>query len=734
MKKIYLDYNATTPLHEEVIEAMKPYLGDYFGNPSSSHWFGAQTRKAVENARKQVAALINCNPDEIIFTSGGTESNNYAIKGFAFANKSKGNHIITSAIEHPAVTEVCKYLEEQRFDITYLPVDETGLVNVKKVEESITPQTILITIMHANNEVGTIQPIVSIASIAQKHQIAVHTDAAQSIGKIPVDVKELNVDLLSVAGHKFYAPKGIGALYIRRGIRLEKQIHGADHEQNLRAGTENVLEIVGFGKACEIAKRDINKNHSFFKSMRDRLLQKLSERIKDLKVNGHPDLCLPNTLNVSFKNIDANTLLSELENIAASAGAACHSDKTEISSVLTAMNVSYEEALGAIRFSTGRFTTPREIDQATGQIVEAYQRIIQNTDASNFTPSTPEKIKLTQYTHGLGCACKLNPSVLEKIIRNNPIPDDPNVLVGVSTSDDAAVYKLNEDTAIVKTIDFFTPMVNDPYFFGAIGAANALSDIYAMGAQPLFALNIVGFPVNRLPLEVLETILKGANDKAKEAGISILGGHSIEDNEPKFGMVVTGKVHPKKILTNANAQPGDVILLTKSIGLGIITTAIKKDLADQETVDLATKIMSTLNKTAAQIMMNYPVNSCTDVTGFGLLGHLLETTRSSKVDAEIYIDRIPVIPEAYNFASANIIPGGTYNNLKFVTKSIKWGAEVVKIQQIILSDAQTSGGLLIFLPEKHAEKLVRDLHNHGVSEARIIGVITGKGKGIIRVN
>ncbi len=733
MKKIYLDYNATTPLHEEVIEAMKPYLGDYFGNPSSSHWFGAQTRKAVENARKQVAALINCNPDEIIFTSGGTESNNYAIKGFAFANKSKGNHIITSSIEHPAVTEVCKYLEEQGFDITYLSVDETGLVNIKEVEESITPQTILITIMHANNEVGTIQPIVSIASIARKHQIAVHTDAAQSIGKIPVDVEELSVDLLSVAGHKFYAPKGIGALYIRRGIRLEKQIHGADHEQNLRAGTENVLEIVGFGKACEIAKRDIEKNHSFFKSMRDRLLQKLSERIKDLKVNGHPDLCLPNTLNVSFKNIDANTLLSELETIAASAGAACHSDKTEISSVLTAMNVSYEEALGAIRFSTGRFTTPREIDQAAGQIVEAYQRVIQNTDTSNFTPPTPEKIKLTQYTHGLGCACKLKPQVLEKIIRNNPIPDDPNVLVGVSTSDDAAVYKLNEDTAIVKTIDFFTPMVNDPYFFGAIGAANALSDIYAMGAQPLFALNIVGFPVNRLPLEVLETILKGANDKAKEAGISILGGHSIEDNEPKFGMVVTGKVHPKKILTNANAQPGDVILLTKPIGLGIITTAIKKDLADQETVDLATKIMSTLNKTAAQIMLNYPVNSCTDVTGFGLLGHLLETTRSGKVDAEIYIDKIPVIPEAYNFASANIIPGGTYNNLEFVTKSIKWGAEVAKIQQIILSDAQTSGGLLIFLPEKHAEIIVRDLHNHGVSEASIIGVIAGKGKGIINV-
>jgi cysteine desulfurase len=733
MKKIYLDYNATTPLHEEVIEAMRPYLGKYFGNPSSSHWFGAQTKKAIENARKQLAELINCNPDEIIFTSGGTESNNYAIKGFVFANKSKGNHIITSGVEHPAVTEVCKYLEKQGFNVTYLPVDETGLVNVNDVEEAITTQTILISIMHANNEVGTIQPISGITSIARKHQIAVHTDAAQSIGKILVDVEELNVDLLSVAGHKFYAPKGIGALYIRRGTQLEKQIHGADHEQNLRAGTENVLEIVGIGKAAEITKRDLEKSHLHLKSMRDRLLMKLSERIKNLKINGHADLCLPNTLNISFKNIDANTLLSELSNIGASAGAACHSDKTEISSVLTAMNVSYGEALGAVRFSTGRYTTSQEIDEAANQIVQAYKHILQTEEKGNQTQHESEKIKLTQYTHGMGCACKIKPQVLEKIIRDNPFPDDPNVLVGMNTADDAAVYKLDEETAIVKTIDFFTPMVDDPYYFGAIGAANALSDIYAMGAEPLFALNIVGFPVNRLPLEVLDNILKGANDKASEAGINILGGHSIDDNEPKYGMVVTGKVHPEKILTNANAQPGDVILLTKPIGTGIISTAIKKGIANDNTVDTVVKIMSTLNKTAAQIMKSYPVHSCTDVTGFGLLGHLLEITRYSKVNAEIYIDKIPVIPGTYNFASANIIPGGTLNNLDFVTKSTKWGQNIAKIQKIVLSDAQTSGGLLIFIPDKFAKQLIHDLHKQGISEASTIGVITGKGMGTINV-
>ena len=236
--KIYLDYNATTPIDKEVAQAMQPYLADYFGNPSSSHSFGIETKKAVENARKQVATLINCKPNEIIFTSGGSESNNYAIKGIAYAYENRGNHIITSSIEHPAVVEVCKYLERKGFNITYIPVDEHGVIDLNKLEKAITKQTILITVMHANNEIGTIQPISEIAKIAKKHSIYFHTDAAQSTGKYPVDVKDMGVDLLSIAGHKLYAPKGIGALYIKEGVQLEKLIHGADHEQNKRAGTE----------------------------------------------------------------------------------------------------------------------------------------------------------------------------------------------------------------------------------------------------------------------------------------------------------------------------------------------------------------------------------------------------------------------------------------------------------------------------------------------------------------
>ncbi|MGD8509400.1 MAG: cysteine desulfurase family protein, partial [Syntrophobacterales bacterium] len=287
MKPIYLDYNATTPIDPEVAEAMRPYLFEHFGNPSSSHWYGVQTKKAVDEARRQVADLLHCRPEEVVFTSGGSESNNYAIKGTAFANRDKGNHIITSAIEHPAVLEVCKYLAENGFQITYLPVDEFCLVHPRELQESITPQTILITIMHANNEVGTIQPIAEIAQIAKEHGIVFHTDAAQSVGKIPTRVDELAVDLLTIAGHKLYAPKGIGALYVRGGIRLEKLIHGADHERDLRAGTENVLEIVGLGQACKIAKRDLEKNMRHMQKMRDLLYAGLKKQWGELKLNGH---------------------------------------------------------------------------------------------------------------------------------------------------------------------------------------------------------------------------------------------------------------------------------------------------------------------------------------------------------------------------------------------------------------------------------------------------------------
>ncbi|NOQ86150.1 MAG: aminotransferase class V-fold PLP-dependent enzyme [Deltaproteobacteria bacterium] len=375
MKPIYLDYNATTPIDLEVAEVIKPYLEEFFGNPSSSHWYGIRAKKAIEIARSQVADLLGCQPDEIIFTSGGSESNNYAIKGVAFANRIKGNHIITSASEHPAVTEVCKYLETKGFRVTYLPVDEYGLVDIVKFQETITPQTILISLMHANNEVGTIQPIPNISELARQNGVIIHTDAAQSVGKIPTRVNELGIDLLSVAGHKLYAPKGIGALFIRKGTNLEKLIHGAGHERNKRAGTENVLGIVGLGKACEIAKRDLKKNMAHMESMRDSLYLGLQELLGEIRLNGHREKCLPNTLSVGFPNIEADKLLLKIKGVAASAGAACHSEHASISHVLTAMNVPEKYAIGTIRFSTGKMTTSVEIDRAIEIIAEGIQTL-----------------------------------------------------------------------------------------------------------------------------------------------------------------------------------------------------------------------------------------------------------------------------------------------------------------------------------------------------------------------
>ncbi len=364
METIYLDYNGTTPIAPEVAEAMLPYLQEIFGNPSSSHTFGEQAKKGLDAARKQVASLINCDPYEIIFTSGGTESNNYAIRGVAWANKDKGNHIITSAIEHPAVAAVCQCLAENGFEITTLPVDEFGLVNPADVENAITEKTILITIMHANNEIGTIQPIAEIAKIAKKHNILMHTDAAQSLGKIPVRIDELGVDLLSIAGHKLYAPKGVGALFIKRGVKLQNLLFGAGQERGLRPGTENMLEIAGLGKACELAKLNLEKNYENMKNTRDRLYKGLKENIDDFKLNGHPEKHLPNTLNISVAGVEANTLLAKMEGIAASAGAACHADTVELSATIRAIGVPKKLAKGTLRFTTGRYTTIEEIDRA----------------------------------------------------------------------------------------------------------------------------------------------------------------------------------------------------------------------------------------------------------------------------------------------------------------------------------------------------------------------------------
>jgi len=737
MQPIYLDHNATTPIDPEVAEAMMPYLKEHFGNPSSSHWYGIQTKKAVENARRQVVSLLGSQPDEIIFTSGGTESNNFAIRGVAETFRYKGNHIITSQVEHPAVINVCKYLEQNGFKVTYLPVDSYGMVDPKDVEQAIRSETILITIMHANNEVGTIQPIGKIAEIAKAQGVLFHSDAAQSMGKIPAHVDELGVDLLSVAGHKLYAPKGIGALYAKRGIKLQPFILGADHESGRRAGTENVLEIVGLGKACEIAARDLEKNQRHSRSLRDRLWEGLWEGLKkelpDIILNGHPEFRLPNTLSVSFPGIDANTLLDELSEIAASPGAACHTDVAEPSAVLVAMKVPIENALGTIRFSTGKLNDEQQIDKAIDYIVNAVRRLRPESRIETPVILAGKEIKLTHFTHGLGCACKLRPQNLEQILASFPAILNPDVLVGTNTSDDAAVYRLNDDLAIVQTVDFFTPIVDDPYHFGAISAANSLSDIYAMGGRPLFALNIVGFPEKRLPLDVLKRILQGAADKAGEAGIDIIGGHTVEDSEPKFGLAVTGLIDPQKILTNAKAQVGDAIILTKPIGLGIITTAIKRGLVEKSTEEQAINIMEQLNREAAEVMQEFEVHACTDVTGFGLLGHLKEITVASKVNAKISSSMVPRIEIARELAAAGIVPGGTLANQDYVKPYVNWNDKISDIDQIILCDAQTSGGLILVLPQNQQESLLKKLHDQGITDAQVIGAIIEKGNGMIAV-
>ena len=376
-KPVYLDYNATTPVDPEVAKEMIPYIESNYGNPSSSYSIGRSNKEAVEKARGQVAELINCRPEEIYFTSCATESNNLAIKGIARANSDKGRHIITSAVEHPAVTEVCKYLGSQGFEITYLPVDQYGRIDPDHVKKAIRPDTILITIMHANNEVGTIQPIDEIGVIARQNKIAFHTDASQSVGKIETDVIKLGVDLLTIAGHKLYAPKGIGALYIRKGTLIDNLMHGAGQEKGIRPGTENVIHIAGLGKACEIAMRDFKQNQQNMMISRDRLLDGLVSRLGNkIHVNTNLANCLPNTLSVAFENVSAHALATFISSdVLISTGSACHSGETTISAVLQAMNIDFRTAAATVRISTGKNSTEEEIDFAVEALVDAVNKL-----------------------------------------------------------------------------------------------------------------------------------------------------------------------------------------------------------------------------------------------------------------------------------------------------------------------------------------------------------------------
>ena len=370
MTPIYLDYNASTPIAPEVVAVMEPLLREAYGNPSSGHWAGAPAKAALKGARDQVASLLGCAADEVIFTSGGSEANNLALKGVFLRRQGRPSHVIATRIEHPAVLEPCRFLEKLGARVTLVPVDGAGLVDPDDIRRAFRSDTCLVSVMHANNEVGTIQPLAEIGDIARDHGVLFHTDAAQSVGKIATKVDELGVDLLSVAGHKLYAPKGVGAFYIRRGVEIEPLIHGAVHESGRRAGTESVLLAAALGKACEIAAPAIGM--SDLRHLRDLFWDRLKSAFgPGIVLNGHPELRLPNTLNVSFVGRVGGDILARMPRVAASTGSACHSGAVTLSPVLAAMGVARDVGMGAIRFSLGRGTTEAEIDAVLAALAQA---------------------------------------------------------------------------------------------------------------------------------------------------------------------------------------------------------------------------------------------------------------------------------------------------------------------------------------------------------------------------
>jgi len=377
MRRIYLDYAATTPTHPLVLKAMLPWFTDGFGNPASIHSFGQETKGAIEEAREKVAGLVGAKSDEIVFTGSGTEADNFAIKGVAYAKEHEGKHIITTAIEHHAVIEPCKFLEKRGFKVTYLSVDGDGLVDLEEVKEAITDETILISVMHANNEIGTIEPIQEIGRIAKDREICFHTDAVQTVGHLPVDVDELKVDLVSISAHKFCGPKGVGALYIRKGTRIVPFMHGGEQEHGRRASTQNVPGIVGFGKACQLAQQEMGQEKERLETLRDKLINGILNRIDHVHLNGHPTQRLPNNVNISLEFVEGESILLNLDlvGIAASTGSACSSSVLEASHVLLALGLPHESAHSSLRLSLGQETTEKDVDYVLERLPQIVKKL-----------------------------------------------------------------------------------------------------------------------------------------------------------------------------------------------------------------------------------------------------------------------------------------------------------------------------------------------------------------------
>jgi len=379
MRKVYLDYSATTPMKKEVLDEMIPYFIDKFGNPSSVYSYGREARKAIDEAREKIAKAIGADPKEIFFTGGGSEGDNWAIKGVAFANRDKGNHIITSKIEHHAVLHVCEYLEKQGYEVTYLDVDKYGVVDLEQLKEAITDKTILISIMFVNNEIGTIQPVKEIAKIARERGVYFHTDAVQALGNVPINVKELDVDIMNFSAHKIYGPKGIGAIYIKKGVKIDPFIHGGAQERKRRAGTENVPAIVGFGKAIELATENLDAHREHCMKLRDKLIKEVLGRIKFARLNGHPTERHPGNAHFCFEFIEGEALLLSLDmlGIAGSSGSACTSGSLDPSHVLMAIGLPHEIAHGSLRLTVGDFTTEEDIDYVVDNLEKVVEKLRQ---------------------------------------------------------------------------------------------------------------------------------------------------------------------------------------------------------------------------------------------------------------------------------------------------------------------------------------------------------------------
>lgn len=403
MKKIYFDHNATTPIHPDVLDVMGFYLKEEWGNPSSIHWAGRGPKKGVDEGREQVCKFLNCSAVELVFTASGSESDNLAIKGVAYSKKSKGNHIITTKVEHPAVLNTCKYLEREGYEVTYLGVDAEGMIDLEELKAAITDKTILITIMYANNETGVIFPVSEIGEIAKKAKVTFHTDAVQAAGKLPLDVKELNCDLLTISAHKIYGPKGIGALYIKRGTRVVPLVHGGHHERNRRGGTENVAAIVAFGKACEIATRDMASEGKRLSVLVKKLEDELLPVVPASKINGVRDKRIFNTTNISFEFIEGESLLLNLDmlGVAASSGSACTSGSLEPSHVLTSMGIPPEASHGSLRFSLGRSNTEEDIDLIIKELPAIVKRV------RSMSPLWDEKTETGVYMDFKGKNCSI---------------------------------------------------------------------------------------------------------------------------------------------------------------------------------------------------------------------------------------------------------------------------------------------------------------------------------------